>query len=76
MKGRKVIIVGFTCESNWYRVLDPEFRRYSAIVIVCFYESFEHRVGALRHFHKTIKQENKKIDESWEEKAYSDGRFG
>ena len=55
MKGRKVIFVGFTNGCNGYRVFDLESGRYSTIENVYFYESFRHRVDALRQFVKRRK---------------------
>jgi hypothetical protein len=52
VKGRKTIFVGFTDGCNGYRVFDPETRRYSTVDNVYFYESFKHRVDALRHHDK------------------------
>ena len=52
VKGRKVIFVGFTPGCNGYRVFDPESRKYSTVDNVYFYESFKHRIDALRHHDK------------------------
>ena len=49
VKGKKTIFVGFTDGCNGYRVFDPEARRYSTVDNVYFYESFKHRIDALRH---------------------------
>jgi hypothetical protein len=55
VKGRKVIFVGFSLTCNGYRVFDPESRRYSTVNNIVFYESFKHRVDALRHHDKRRK---------------------
>jgi len=52
VKGRKVIFVGFSSTCNGYRVFDPESRRYSTVNNIVFYESFKHRIDALRHHDK------------------------
>ena len=49
VKGKKTIFVGFTEGCNGYRVFDPETRRYATVDNVYFYESFKHRIDALRH---------------------------
>ena len=52
VKGKKVIFVGFTLNCNGYRVFDPETRCYSTVNNIVFYESFRHRIDALRHHDK------------------------
>ena len=52
VKGKKVIFVGFSLNCNGYRVFDPEARRYSTVSNIVFYESFKHRIDALRHHDK------------------------
>lgn len=47
-----MIFVGFTPGCNGYRVFDPESRKYSTVDNVYFYESFKHRIDALRHHDK------------------------
>ena len=52
VKGKKVIFVGFTLNCNGYRVFDPEARRYMTVNNIVFFESFKHRIDALRHHDK------------------------
>jgi hypothetical protein len=51
-RGRKLIFMGFEQTTNGWRVFDPETRRYFSTENVYFYESFQHRVDALRHHDK------------------------
>ena len=52
VRGQKLIFVGFTDGMNGYRLFDPENRRYYTHSDVVFYESFNHRIDALRHHDK------------------------
>jgi hypothetical protein len=52
VKGQKLIFVGFSPNANGYRLFDPESRRYLTHSDCVFYESFRHRVDALRHHDK------------------------
>mmetsp|Transcript_37940 Transcript_37940/g.76675 ORF Transcript_37940/g.76675 Transcript_37940/m.76675 type:complete len:1384 (-) Transcript_37940:372-4523(-) len=49
VRGQKLIFVGFSPNANGYRLFDPENRRYLTHSDCVFYESFRHRVDALRH---------------------------
>ena len=49
VRGQKLIFVGFHPTINGYRVFDPEARRYFSTDNMYFYESFAHRIDALRH---------------------------
>jgi hypothetical protein len=49
VRGQKLIFVGFHPTNNGYRVFDPETRRYFSTDNLYFYESFAHRIDALRH---------------------------
>jgi hypothetical protein len=48
-KGRKLIFTGFDSLAKGWRVFDPETRRYFSSSNLYFYESFRHRIDALRH---------------------------
>ena len=52
VRGQKLIFVGFSDGMNGYRLFDPENRRYHTHSDVVFYESFNHRIDALRHHDK------------------------
>ena len=52
VKGKKLIFVGFSPNANGYRLFDPESRRYFTHSDCVFYESFRHRIDALRHHDK------------------------
>ena len=52
VRGQKLIFVGFADGMNGYRLFDPESRRYYTHTDVVFYESFNHRIDALRHHDK------------------------
>lgn len=52
VEGRKVIFVGFTPGCNGYRVFGPESRKYATVDNLYFYESFKHRIDALRYHDK------------------------
>ncbi len=51
-RGRKLIFMGFEQTTNGWRVFDPETRRYFSTENLYFYESFAHRIDALRHHDK------------------------
>jgi hypothetical protein len=51
-RGRKLVFMGFEQTTNGWRVFDPETRRYFSTENLYFYESFSHRIDALRHHDK------------------------
>ena len=52
VRGQKLIFVGFSNGMNGFRLFDPEARTYYTHSDVVFYESFKHRIDALRHHDK------------------------
>jgi hypothetical protein len=63
VRGQKLIFVGFSTGMNGYRLFDPEARRYYTHSDVVFYESFRHRIDALRHHDKRRDMIKKGIDQ-------------